>query len=109
MFLFLVFIFLLAFLLIQTAVHETTKASEHVHASGTKQAEGLWKDEGLALKPCWDKPVLGESNYVLENSAIFYPLFLQLCFPIFLVCLSYFCFVNRGGKGISRVCHLLVN
>ncbi|KAL2516138.1 O-fucosyltransferase family protein [Forsythia ovata] len=47
---------------VQTAVHETTKASERGHSSVTKQAEGLWKDEGLALKPCWDKPVLEEAD-----------------------------------------------
>lgn len=43
-------------------VHNTNKASEHNLASVTKGADGPWKEDGVTLKPCWQKPVLEEAD-----------------------------------------------
>ncbi|KAL0319525.1 UNVERIFIED_CONTAM: protein MANNAN SYNTHESIS-RELATED 2 [Sesamum angustifolium] len=43
-------------------VHDTKKASDHTLASVAKGADGPWKEDGLTLKPCWQKPVLKEAD-----------------------------------------------
>ncbi|EYU21223.1 hypothetical protein ABFS83_09G126300 [Erythranthe nasuta] len=43
------------------AVHNTNKASDHGLASVTKGADGPWKEDGLSLKQCWQKPILEEA------------------------------------------------
>lgn len=42
------------------AIHNTNKASEQGIVSVTKEDDGPWKEDGLTLKPCWEKPVLEE-------------------------------------------------
>lgn len=60
----------------QPTVHNTNKASEHNLASVAKGADGPWKEDGVTLKPCWQKPVLGEYSGFLKNSPFFKPGFL---------------------------------
>ncbi|KAI3455722.1 hypothetical protein Pfo_012385 [Paulownia fortunei] len=43
-------------------VHDTNKASKHGLATVTKGADDPWKEDGLTLKPCWQKPVLEEAD-----------------------------------------------
>ncbi|KAK4479220.1 hypothetical protein RD792_014731 [Penstemon davidsonii] len=45
---------------VHPTVHNTNKASEHGLASVAKGADGPWKEDGLTMKPCWEKPVLEE-------------------------------------------------
>lgn len=39
--------------------YDATKASEQSLATLPKETDGPWKEDGLNLKPCWPKPVLG--------------------------------------------------
>ncbi|GFQ05645.1 uncharacterized protein at1g04910 [Phtheirospermum japonicum] len=43
-------------------VHDTNKASKHGLASVAKGVDEPWKEDGLTLKPCWQKPVLEEAD-----------------------------------------------
>ncbi|KAL2539087.1 O-fucosyltransferase family protein [Abeliophyllum distichum] len=49
---------------VQPTVHETKRDSENGLVSVTKGGDGPWKEDGLTLKPCWDKPVLEEAGEV---------------------------------------------
>ncbi|KAL2462419.1 O-fucosyltransferase family protein [Forsythia ovata] len=49
---------------VQPPVHETKRASENGLVSVTKGGDGPWKEDGLTLKPCWDKPALEEAGEV---------------------------------------------
>ncbi|KAL6496885.1 hypothetical protein OROGR_028814 [Orobanche gracilis] len=43
-------------------VHGTNKASKNGIVSVAKGADEAWKEDGLTLKPCWQKPVLAEAD-----------------------------------------------
>ncbi|KAL6568664.1 hypothetical protein OROHE_004348 [Orobanche hederae] len=43
-------------------VHGTNKASKNGLVSVAKGADEAWKEDGLTLKPCWQKPVLVEAD-----------------------------------------------
>lgn len=62
---------MLIFLFVKPSVHDTNKASQHGLASVTKGSDGPWKEDGVTLKPCWQKPVLGEYNLFMKLSANF--------------------------------------
>ncbi|XP_073140984.1 protein MANNAN SYNTHESIS-RELATED 1-like [Henckelia pumila] len=47
---------------VHPTVHETNKASDNSLASVTKGDDGPWKEDGLTLKPCWENPVLQETD-----------------------------------------------
>lgn len=49
---------------VHPTVHETNKASDNSLASVTKGDDGPWKEDGFTLKPCWDKPVLQETDEI---------------------------------------------
>ncbi|XP_051117010.1 protein MANNAN SYNTHESIS-RELATED 1 [Andrographis paniculata] len=43
-------------------IHNSNKVSEQGIATVTKEDDGPWKEDGLTLKPCWEKPVLEETD-----------------------------------------------
>ncbi|KAI3463165.1 hypothetical protein Pfo_019828 [Paulownia fortunei] len=47
---------------INPAIQNTNKASDHALARVAKGADGPWKEDGLTLKPCLEKPALEEAD-----------------------------------------------
>ncbi|XP_073285221.1 protein MANNAN SYNTHESIS-RELATED 1-like isoform X1 [Primulina huaijiensis] len=56
---------------VHPTVHETNKASDNSLASVTKGDDGPWKEDGVTLKPCWEKPVLPEETDEMHGYATF--------------------------------------
>lgn len=59
------------FVQLQPVVHDMNKVSEHTIANVAKGADGPWKEDGLTLKPCWQKPVLGKDGAFM-NVLVFF-------------------------------------
>ncbi|KAL3625603.1 hypothetical protein CASFOL_030548 [Castilleja foliolosa] len=51
-------------------VHDINKASKHGLSSVANGADEPWKEYGLTLKPCWQKPAMEETNESKISDAV---------------------------------------